>query len=144
MSRRILLAAVAAVFVLSTAALAQEADQETVEYEDGTVLVASTGEDHPWAKHQIAGALPGEAIPFDGTIDDAFALARENDSVDGLVELNIDVDSAIESVRAVCFAADGSRVWQKKSSMSWFGSQEQMARRMVRKVAKKIDGMGCP
>lgn len=62
----------------------------------------------------------------------------------GVVELNIEVDAAFESVRAICYMADGSKVWQRKTSINWGGGKERIARRMVSKVAKKVEGMTCP
>lgn len=120
------------------------ADEVATTYEEETVLVVSSNPAYPWAANEIAGVLRGPTAVALTAINEAFALAKENSAVRGVVEVNADVDSAFESVRAVCFAADGRKVWQKKTSISWFGSQEQMARRMVSKVAKKVEGMTCP
>jgi tetratricopeptide (TPR) repeat protein len=119
-------------------------EDEPTTYEQGTILVVSSNSDYPWAAHEIAASLAQPAAVFSGTLEDTFARAKAGDAIRGVVEIHVNVDSAFESVRAVCYSVAGRKEWQKKTSMSWIGSQEQMARRMVSKVAAKIEGLSCP
>lgn len=110
----------------------------------GTVLVLASNSAYTWAALAIAGTLKRPAAPFTGTLAEALAAARADPGVEGIVDVTIDVDSAGETVRAICYRPQGGQVWQHKTQRSGRGSKEQMARRMVERVAKRTNGLDCP
>jgi hypothetical protein len=110
----------------------------------GAVLVVASNPAYPWAALEIAGALKGPTIPFTGTLAEAIEAAKADPSVEGIVDVTIDVDSASDAVRAVCYRPQGGKGWARETARSGRGSKEQMARRMVARVAERTKGLDCP
>jgi len=112
-------------------------------YAPGSVLVIGP-EKYPWSTAQISGALGSHAIPFEGTLTDAMAVAKENSAVVALVEIDLSVDTAFESGRVVCQHPDGKKLWEEKVMFNLGGGEERIARRFVDGLSAKVKKRRCP
>jgi ribosomal protein L35AE/L33A len=112
-------------------------------YSPGTVLVAGPKE-YPWAAPQIAGALGPPTTVADGSLDEAFRTARNVSAIVAVVEVALRVDVAFETGRVICYRPNGEKIWEKVVRVTYPGSEEQIARRFVDKLAVKVKGQKCP
>ena len=112
-------------------------------YSPGTVLVTGPKE-YPWAAQQISAALGPLAVAADGALDEAFRAARKSSSIVAVVEVALRVDVAFETGRVICYRPSGEKVWEKVVRVTYPGSEEQIARRFVDKLATKVKGQKCP
>lgn len=112
-------------------------------YSAGTTLVIATP-GFPWAAQQIAGVLTGSPVAADIGYGDALRVLSENPNVDGLVEVEVNVYQAFETVKVICRDKAGTRQWEKKTVLNAGGGPEQLARDMVGRLLKKVKGRHCP
>jgi hypothetical protein len=112
-------------------------------YPPGTVLVFATP-GFPWAAQQVAGVLAGKPVALDTSLAEVRAIASSNPNVVGIVEVEVNVYQAYETVKANCLRTDGAKVWSKKTLFNMGGSPEQLARDMVGKLLGKVKGQACP
>ena len=112
-------------------------------YPAGTVLVFATP-GFPWAAQQVAGVLAGKPVALDTSLAEVRSIASSNPNVAGIVEVEVNVYQAYETVKANCLRADGTKVWSKKTLFNMGGSPEQLAREMVGKLLGKVKGQTCP
>lgn len=130
-------------------ALAQEsapaATKQVVVYV--AAKVKDLDEDHYlWAAELAAARLKGEAEVLEGGLAGALRYSRENKgSVQGIVEVMIDVFSYAEEVRITCLDAAGRELWKEKARANMGGSEEALARKMLERAldkAQKRPGCG--
>ena len=72
------------------------------------------------------------------------AIAREDANVIGVVDVEVNVYQAYETVRAVCYRPDGSEAWSKRRILNAGGGPEKLAPDMVGVLLKKVRGESCP
>ena len=73
---------------------------------------------HPWAAAQIGSALDGEISYHEGSLMQAFAIAKSGGAA-GVVEIRLDTSAAFESGRVVCYAPNGRKLWEGRSCSIW-------------------------
>jgi hypothetical protein len=112
-------------------------------YPQGTVLVFATP-GFPWAAQQVAGVLAGTPVALDTSLAEVRAIASSNPNIVGIVEVEVNVYQAYETVKANCLRADGTKVWSKKTLFNAGGTPDQLARDMVGKLLGKVKGQACP
>jgi len=112
-------------------------------YPKDTVLVFATP-GFPWAAQQVAGVLAGKPVALDTSLAEVRAIASSNPNIVGIVEVEVNVFQAYETVKANCLRADGSKVWSKKTLFNTGGTPDQVARDMVGKLLGKVKGQTCP
>lgn len=111
-------------------------------YPAGTSLViASPG--FSWAARQVADVLGGHPIALDGSLADLQSILSTSPNVVGYVEVEVNVYSAYETVKANCRHRSGNLLWSKVSFWNMGGSPESLAREMVGRLLKKIRGQKC-
>lgn len=111
-------------------------------YPPGSTLVFGTP-GFPWAPQQVAGVLRGKPVAVDLSYSDAFRILTENPDVIGLVEVEINVYQAFETVKIICHDKSGGRLWERKTILNAGGGPEQLARDMVGRLLKKVKGLQC-
>jgi hypothetical protein len=112
-------------------------------YPPGTVLVFATP-GFPWAAQRVAGVLAGKPVALDTSLAEVRTIASSNSNIAGIVEVEVNVYQAFETVKANCLRPDGTKVWSKKTFFNMGGSPEQLARDMVGKLLGKVKGQVCP
>jgi len=112
-------------------------------YPPGTVLVFATP-GFPWAAQQVAGVLAGKPVALDISLAEVRTIASSNPNIAGIVEVEVNVYRAFETVKANCLRPDGTKVWSKKTLFNVGGTPEQLARDMVGKILGKVKGQACP
>jgi hypothetical protein len=112
-------------------------------YAPGTTLVvAAPG--FPWAAEHVAGVLGGKPLSIEATRAEALTLAQKDPNVVGVVEVEVNVYQAYETVRAVCYRPDGGEAWHERRLLNAGGGPEKLARDMVGALLKKVRGRTCP
>jgi hypothetical protein len=61
----------------------------------------------------------------------------------GVVEVEVNVYQAYETVRAVCYRPNGSEAWHERRLLNAGGGPEKLAREMVGALLKKVRGKTC-
>jgi hypothetical protein len=61
----------------------------------------------------------------------------------GVVEVEVNVYQAYETVRAVCYRPNGSEAWHERRLLNAGGGPEKLAREMVGAPLKKVRGKTC-
>jgi len=112
-------------------------------YPLGTILVFATP-GFPWAAQQVAGVLAGKPVALETSLAEVRTIASSNPNIAGIVEVEVNVYQAFETVKANCLRPDGTKVWSKKTLFNMGGSPEQLARDMVGKLLGKVKGQACP
>ncbi len=112
-------------------------------YPAGTTLVFATP-GFTWAAQRAAGTLAGHPVATEATYSEALEIARSNANVSGVVEIEVNVYQAFETVKANCYRRDGSLAWSEKTLLNAGGSPEDLARSMVGRLVTKIKGKKCP
>ena len=112
-------------------------------YLPNTVIVIATP-GFPWAAKDIADVLSANAISPDISLFAARNLVMYNESVVGLVEVNVDVDNVFESVSAVCRDRETKKIWEETRVLNFAGGRESLARSMVGALVTKVSGKSCP
>lgn len=111
-------------------------------YPPGTSLViASPG--FPWAARQVADVLGGHPVALDGSLSDLQSILSASPNVVGYVEVEVNVYSAYETVKANCRHRSGNLLWSKMTFWNMGGSPESLAHEMVGRLLKKIRGQEC-
>jgi len=106
------------------------------------IVIATPG--FPWAAKNVADVLSANAISPEMSFFAARNAVMYNENVVGLVEVNVDVDSAYESVSAVCRDAETKMSWQETRILNFYGGRETLARSMVGALVTKVAGKTCP
>lgn len=112
-------------------------------YPPGTTLVVATP-GFPWAAEQVAGVLGGKPVAVESTRAEALTIVRDDPNVVGVVDVEVNVYQAYETVKAVCYGSDGSEEWHERRLLNAGGGPEKLAREMVGALLKKVRGKACP
>ena len=134
MKRFILLAAI----ISSAGAYASEN-----EYPKNSVIVVATP-GYEWAAQDISKVLGVRAVARDIAFIDAAEIAKENENVLGVVEIEINLGQFYETVYAICRDNDGKEVWRVKRMLNFGGGADKLARDMVQGLMTKVKGKKCP
>ena len=116
------------------------AAQASAQSPQAALVVADAA--HPWAAVQIGSALNGEVSYHEGSLLQAFAIAKSSGAA-GVVEIKLDTSAAFESGRVVCYAANGRKLWEEKVMFNLGGGEERIARRFADALEKKVRGKSC-
>ena len=116
--------------------------QERQYPENSVVVVATPG--FAWAAEDVSKVLGVRGVPMDIGLVEAADIAREQDNVVGVVEVEINVAQFYETVYAICRNDQGQELWREKRMLNFGGGPDRLARDMVRGLLKKIKGKKCP
>lgn len=137
-----MLYALAATLALAIAP-AQHADDTA---RDRILVVAAKIDDFPedhylWAAEIAAARLPGNTeVVEEGGFAGALRIVREEPgTVQGIVEIVIDVYRAFEEVVVTCMDPRGKKIWRKKSVVNAGGPEETLARNMLNRALNKAE-----
>ena len=121
--------------------LAQEATPQ-----DRVLFVVSQVKDldanhYLWAAEMAASRMAGDHNEvLEGGLAAGLKQAREQKgTVQGIVEISIDVHSWQEEVRITCYDSAGRELWKKRTRVNAGGNEEKLARNMFERVLKKIE-----
>lgn len=115
--------------------------QEVKMHPSGTVLVVAPAE-FSFAAVQIAGGIPG-GTPAEGSLIQAFAVAKSDPNVTGVIDISLATDQAFETGRVVCYDRSGRKAWQEKVFFNFGGGAERIAEKFTDKLAEKTRGKAC-
>lgn len=128
---------------LCFAFLVTTANAENPEYPpDSVVVIATPG--FPWAAVDVSKVLGVRGIPLDVGFAEAADIAKSQENVRGVVEVEINVAQFYETAYVICRDDDGKELWRVKRMLNFGGGQERLAQDMVRALLKKVKGKKCP
>lgn len=142
---RVTFTLVAICLVTSALSMAGQDAQGPVVAEPKVIVVAAQAKDldenhYLWAAEMAAARLAGKTDVLEGGLAAALRYSRENPgSVQGIVEIVIDVHTVFEEVRVNCYDPKGRLLWKKKTELNAGGSEEKMARNMLERALKKAE-----
>ena len=120
---------------------AASADEQSYPPES-VVVVATPGFD--WAAVDVARVLGVRAVPVTVSLVEAADITRNDANVLGVVEVEINVDQAFETVCAICRNESGVEIWREKRMLNFGGGRERLAKSMVGALLTKVKGKRCP
>lgn len=118
------------------------AAQEAQPYPPGSVLVVAPAQ-YQFASIQIAAGIRG-GTPTEVSLIQAFAIAKSDPNVTGVIDISLATDQAFETGRVVCYDRSGRKAWQEKVMFNFGGGAERIAEKFTDKLAEKTRGKSCP
>ena len=129
--------------LLATILFSITADASETEYPKNSVLVVATP-GYEWVAVDISKVLGVKAVARDIAFIEAAEIAKENENILGVVEVEINLGQFYETVYAVCRDNEGNEVWRVKRMLNFGGGADKLARDMVQGLMTKVKGKRCP
>lgn len=111
-------------------------------YPTGTILVYASPGFH-WAAQRAVGVISGRPIAVEASFSEVRKIADANPNIAGILEIELNVYQAFETVNANCYRTNGSLAWTEKTLLNAGGSPEQLAQNMMKRLLRKIEGKTC-
>lgn len=114
-----------------------------ISFTQGSVIVVATP-NYFWAAEDVASVLGSPAKPMDISLQEAFQIAAREQSVVGVVDVELNLFQAYETVFARCYSPEKKELWRKKRLLNFGGGPDRLARDMVGALLRKVKNKTCP